>query len=408
MKKTRLLLIIFVTALVTASATIAVDNYLGLRFGSRVLMPAGDLARYREDQERYAKLEYILALVGQEFYEETDEEILVEGAYKGVLEALEDPYSVYYTAEEYAYFNEVSTGTYGGIGVIVTAAEDGTITVVSPIEDTPGERAGLLSGDKILTVDGVEVFAETIDDAVARMKGEPGTPVVLGVFREGEEDLLEVEIIRAEIVLKAARSEVLEPDIGYLRLNMFDSKAYEEFKENLDDLRSRGVRGLVLDLRNNPGGNLDECVKIADELLGRQTVVTVDYRNGDHEVEVSDEATKLDLPLVILVNGGSASASEILTGAAQDSGSATVVGETTFGKGLVQVVEPFTDGSAVKLTVATYKTPAGRYIHGEGIEPDVAVGLPEGLYYGSGLSREDDTQLEKALEILGEAMDVSE
>lgn len=398
-------MIILTTIAVTAGATIAMDNFLGLRFGSRIVVPAEDVARYYELNEKYGKLEYILALVGQEFYEETDEEALIEGAYAGVLDALQDPYSVYYTAEDYAYFNEVSTGTYGGIGVIVTAGDDGMITVVSPIEDTPGERAGIKPGDKILTVDGVDVYADGIDDAVSRMKGPEGEAVVLGIKREGIEELLEIEIVRADIVLKAARSEILEDGIGYLRLTIFDAKSYDEFKTNLDGLKSRGIKGLILDLRNNPGGDLEQCVQISDELLGEQVVVSIDYRNGEREVETSDEARKLGLPLVVIVNEGSASASEILTGAVQDTRSGTIVGKTTFGKGLVQVVEPFGDGSAVKLTIATYKTPNGRYINETGIEPDVEVDLPEDAFYSSGLSREEDAQLEKALEILKEAVE---
>src|SRR6056297_178552 len=399
MKKTKLIFIIFITAAISVLGTISLDNLLGVRFGTRVVLPAEDLQAYRETQERYSKLEYIMDMAEMEFFKDIDRQSLLEGAYKGVLEALDDPYSIYYTSEDYEYIKEINTGSYGGIGVVVTPGKDGRIMVISPIEDTPGERSGILPGDGIVSVDGVAVFADEIDNAVGRIKGEPGEKVILEIEREGYEDLLTIEIIREEIVLKVAKSKIMDGNIGYLRLTMFDSKSYSEFKENLDDLERQGVEGLILDLRNNPGGEVDECIKIADEILGEQTIVEIDYGDGKVEVETSDEKNKLSIPLVVLANENSASSSEILIGAVQDTESGTIVGQKTFGKGLVQVLSPLNDGSAVKLTIATYKTPNGRNINETGIEPDIVVPLPEELSYddeGNAI----DVQLEKALEIM--------
>jgi len=403
MKKKKLIFIIFITVVISVLGTLALDNLLGIRFGTRVILPAEDLQAYRDIQKKYSKLEYIIDMAEMEYYKENDRQLLLEGAYKGVLDALDDPYSLYYTSEEYEYINEINKGSYGGIGVVVTPGEDGRIKVISPIEDTPGERSGILPGDSIVSVDGIAVFADEIDDAVSRIKGQPGEKVVLGIEREGNEKPFTIEIIREEIILKVAKSEILDGNIGYLRLTMFDSKSYSEFKENLGGLKSKGVDGLILDLRNNPGGEVDECIKIADEILGGQTIVAIDYGDGKIEVETSDEETKLNIPLVVLANENSASASEILIGAVQDSGSGTIVGQTTFGKGLVQVLDPLNDGSAVKLTIARYKTPSGRNIHETGIEPDIMVSLPEELSYDDE-GNVIDEQLEKALEVIFEAV----
>ena len=403
MKKKKLIFIIFITVVISVLGTLALDNLLGIRFGTRVILPAEDLKAYREIQKKYSKLEYIIDMAEMEYYKENDRQLLLEGAYKGVLDSLDDPYSLYYTSEEYEHIKEINKGSYGGIGVVVTPGEDGRIKVISPIEDTPGERSGILPGDSIVSVDGIAVFADEIDDAVSRIKGQPGEKVVLGIEREGNENPFTIEIIREEIILKVAKSEILDGNIGYLRLTMFDSKSYSEFKEKLGGLKSKGVDGLILDLRNNPGGEVDECIKIADEILGGQTIVAIDYGDGKIEIETSDEETKLNIPLVVLANENSASASEILIGAVQDSGSGTIVGQTTFGKGLVQVLDPLNDGSAVKLTIARYKTPSGRNIHETGIEPDIMVSLPEELSYDDE-GNVIDEQLEKALEVILEAV----
>ncbi len=403
MKKTKLLLIILITAVISSTVSVSLDNYFGIKFGTRVVLPVEEEQKYNAMRNKYSKLEYIMDMVETKFYEETNEDALLEGAYKGILNSIDDPYSVYYTSEDYEFIKEINTGSYGGIGVVVTPGDDGKILVISPIEDTPGEREGILPGDKIITVDGIMVFADEIDNAISRIKGEPGKIVVLGIEREGFEELIQIEIEREIIVIKVVKSEIIEDDIGYLRLTMFDSKSYTEFKENLDRLKSQGIKGLIIDLRNNPGGDVDECVKIADEILGEQTIVEIDYGDGKVDIESSDEAVKLDIPFVILANENSASSAEILIGAVQDTKSGIVIGETTFGKGLVQLLEPLSDGSAVKLTIANYKTPKGRNIHKIGIRPDIRVDLPEEISYDTDENPIDE-QLEKALEVIRDAI----
>jgi carboxyl-terminal processing protease len=403
MKKTKLFLIILITVVISSIVAVSLDNYFGIKLGTRVVLPLEEAREYNAMRNKYSKLEYIMDMVETQFYEETNEAALLEGAYKGVLNAIGDPHSVYYTSEDYEFIKEINTSSYGGIGVVVTPGDDGKILVISPIEDTPGEREGILPGDKIISVDGIMVFADEIDNAVSRIKGEPGKIVVLEIEREGFEELISIEIEREKIVIKVVKSEIFNDEIGYLRLTIFDSKSYSEFKKNLDSLRSQGIKGLIIDLRNNPGGDVDECVKIADEILGEQTIVEIDYADGKVEVETSDEAVKLDIPFVVLVNENSASSSEILVGAVQDTESGIIIGETTFGKGVVQVLEPLSDGSAVKLTVANYKTPEGRNIHKIGIKPDIRVHLPEEISYDSD-GNAIDVQLEKALEVIKDAI----
>jgi carboxyl-terminal processing protease len=335
--------------------------------------------------------------LSKNYYQEIESNTLMEGAIKGMFESVGDPYTVYMNEKEFSDLMTRAQGTYGGIGVIVTPGKDGFVTVVSPIEDTPGERAGLRTGDKITHVNGERVYAEKLDQAVEKMKGEPGTRVKLTIGREGEADPIEVEIKREEIRLKTVKSEVLENNIGYIRISMFDEKTAEDFKSHLSQLEDKGIKGLVLDLRNNPGGSLSQCVEIADVLLGDQIIVYTEDRDGHREIERSDKRG-INYPLVLLVNKGSASASEILAGAVKDGGQGITIGTTTFGKGLVQHVKPLNDGTGFKYTVSQYFTPNGTNIHGTGVEPDIVVELPAELEDSLTIDRAKDTQLKRAIE----------
>lgn len=340
--------------------------------------------------------------IDNKFYLETEEVDYETGVIQGLFSSLDDPYSVYFTKAEFDSFMEQSSGTYGGIGVYVSPGDDGLITVVSPIEDTPGERAGLVSGDKIVKVNDVDVFGDKIDEAVSIMKGEPGTDVVLTIMRD-QRDFFDVTITREQIVIKSVKSRVINDDIGYLRITAFDEKSAQEFSDHLNTLRNQNVEGLIIDLRNNPGGSLDQVVKIADEILGKQVIVYTKDRQGRERYERSD-AAKVELPITVLVNGGSASASEILTGAIKDSDSGTIIGTTTFGKGLVQEVIQLMDGSAFKITISQYFTPNGNYINDIGIEPDITIELPEELQYEADIEDDQDVQLQKAIEVLEESI----
>ncbi len=388
-----------VLVLVTSLLTAVFSNLVAIELDERVIIRKSDYEHFTSLQNDFNKMLQLKEFINKNYYKPVDNENFEDGVIKGLFESLEDPYSVYMTKSEFDSFKTHTEGTYGGIGVIVTPGDDGYITVVSPIEDTPGERSGIISGDKIIKVDDKEVTAEKLDEAVALMKGKPGTEVNLTLIRPKKNEPITVTIKREEIRLKTVKSRIIENDIGYIRLSMFDEHTAEDFKTHLSDLLSQDIKGLVIDLRNNPGGSLSVCVEIADEILGKQTIVYTQDREGNKRYEESD-SKKLDIPYTVLVNEGSASASEILTGAIKDTESGVIIGTTTFGKGLVQMVKPLNDGTGFKLTISQYFTPSGEYIHGKGIEPNIVVELPDELKEKLELTDEEDIQLQKALELL--------
>lgn len=396
-RKTLAILLVF-TVILTGISTFTLGNVLMVGVGDKVLVDKQELQRYQELESEFGEVVALQGVVEQQFYKDTKDVDFKTGLKRSLFQSLNDPYSVYFDAKEFKSFNEMNEGSYGGIGVIVSPGDDGLITVVSPIADTPGERAGLATGDKILKVNGKDVFGDKIDEAVGMMKGQPGTGVILSILKKDNAQL-EVKITREKIILKSAESEMLTDGVGYLKLNVFDEKSASEFEAQLKSLTNKKAKGLIIDLRNNPGGSLEECVKISDMLLGEQTIVSTKDRAGTEEVERSD-AMKTALPYVLLVNGGSASASEILTGAVKDTKSGVVIGTRTFGKGLVQAVNDLPDGSGYKITVAQYFTPNGSYIHGKGIEPDIVVELPEALKDKTDMTHGEDPQFQKALEVI--------
>ncbi len=388
-----------VIILITSLTTAVFGNMIAVRVGDKVLVPEKDYEYLTDLHEEFNKMLGLKEFIMTNYYQPVDEETFTNGVIKGLFQSLEDPYSVYMSKSEFDSFKTHTQGTYGGIGVVVSPGEDGFITVVTPIEDTPGKRAGIKSGDKIVKVNDKEVTAEKLDEAVGMMKGKPGTNVDLTLIRAQSHQPITVTIEREEIRLQTVKSEILEDDIGYLRITMFDEKTAEDFKEHLKELESKNIKGLVIDLRDNPGGSLSECVEISDELLGEQTIVYTKDNTGNKEYQKSD-SKKVNYPYAIIVNGGSASASEILTGAVKDTKSGTIVGTTTFGKGLVQMVKELSDGTGFKLTISQYFTPNGNYIHGKGIDPDIIIELPEELKDKLEISHEVDVQFQKALEVI--------
>jgi carboxyl-terminal processing protease len=341
--------------------------------------------------DKYKQVEALEEYIRQYYYLDVSDVDFTSAIAKGLFEALDDPYSQYFTAEEYKAYTEAASGTYEGIGVVVAPGDDGFITVVSPIADSPGFEAGLKTNDKVLKVDGVEYSADELDQAVMNIRGPKDTTVVLTIRRDTE--IMDISVVRGEIRMEAAESEVLDNNIGLLRLVSFDEDAAYEFETHLDALLDAGVDGLILDLRNNGGGYLDQCLEITDRLLGEAIIVKTKDNAGNVEIEYSD-ADSIDIPLVILVNGGSASASEILTGAVKDNDAGTIIGTTTFGKGLVQTMLPLPlyDYAGFKLTIKQYFTPDDYYINKIGIEPDIIVEDDE--------ETEEDEQFEKALEVM--------
>ncbi len=341
--------------------------------------------------EKYKKVEALEEYIRDNYYQDVSEVDFMSEILKGLFKALDDPYSVYFTPEEFKAYNESATGVYEGIGVIVSPGEDGFITVVAPIHDSPGFDAGLKTNDKIIKVDGVEFFADELDEAIRNIRGPAGTTVVLTIRRETE--IIDVPVVRKKIKLEAVASEVLEGDIGYIQMASFDQDVAIEFRQHLDELESQNIKGLVLDLRYNGGGYLSQCLKVTDMLIGEGVIVKTKDNEGHVDIETSD-AAKIDYPLVIIVNEGSASASEILTGAVKDNEEGTIIGTTTFGKGLVQTMLPLSsfDESGFKLTIEQYFTPDDYYIHGTGIEPNIVIEDDE--------ETEADEQLDKALELI--------
>lgn len=349
------------------------------------------------------KVNAINDLIDENFYfDASDDKERKEYIYKGILESLDDPYSVYYTADEYADLMNTSTGSYEGIGVSIQQdVKTKTLTVIRVFQGSGAEEAGMLPKDIIRAVDGRKLDGEEVSEVVTWIKGEPGTTVDVTVYRPSTDEELTLTIERKTIDNSTVSYKMRENQIGYIEVTDFYEKTAEQFEKAIDDLQGQGMKSLIVDLRNNPGGYVDVVVEMCNYILKEGTIVYTKDRDGN--VVSSYEADgdhSLDIPMVVLVNGDSASASEIFSGCMQDHGIATLVGTTTFGKGIVQHVIPLSDGSAVKLTTQKYFTPNGNDIHGVGIEPDITVELPDELKYEPVIPEDQDVQLQKAIEIL--------
>jgi len=361
-----------ILVIVTAFGTFVVSNTVSISLGNKVVIAQKDFEALKSIDKLISLKEYVKA----HYVEDAEDNRLIEGAIKGMFESLEDPYSVYMTKEEFKNFNESTKGSYGGIGVIVTKGEDGYVTVVAPIEDTPGEKAGLKTNDKIIKVDDKDIMGIDLEAAVTLMKGKKGTQVTLTVVRDAVKEPQIFKIIREEIILKTVKNNMMENDIGYIRISMFDEDTGSEFKKALDSLKQKGMKGLILDLRQNPGGFINQCVVVADELLDEGLVVYTENKAKKRE-DYKSKRGKLEVPFVVLIDEGSASASEIVSGAVKDRKAGLLIGTKTFGKGLVQSIEQLKDGSGIKLTTQKYYTPNGISINKIGIQPDIEVKVLE-------------------------------
>lgn len=352
-----------------------------------------------EFPERWQLLRDIYFVISNYYVDDVDKDKLITGAIEGMVEEL-DPYSTYLEPKEYEDLqSDLLEGVFGGVGISITIRDD-KLTIVTPIKDTPGERAGLMAGDIITEVDGKSTDGISTDTAVKWMRGEPGTDVTLTIKREGEEPK-KVEITRALIEVPYIDYELKEDQIGYLNVVQFGSGVGMEIQDAMKDLSKQGAKGIIMDLRNNPGGLLNEAVNVSSNFIQDGPVVHVKHREGIEDTyEINQMYKHYDLPVVILVNGGSASASEIVSGAMQDTGRGLLVGNTTFGKGTVQNIVPLSDGSAFKMTTARYYTPEHRFIHEDGIEPDVKLEINIERF----TEKSEDNQLIKAEELLKEMM----
>jgi carboxyl-terminal processing protease len=354
------------------------------------------------DYENVVKFNQVRNILKKDYYQDVDENKLLEGATYGLAESLRDPYTVYFNKEQMQAFLEKSEGSYVGIGVTVNVDEKGLLTVIEPFEDSPALKAGMQQGDKIVMVDGKDVTAISDENIIISMiKGKENTKVEITVYRPNEDRYVEFEIIRKRIKVSNIKSEILDGNIGYIKLVMFDNEIAKYFKNDLSSMMKKGISGLIIDLRDNPGGSYEQVVEIADSLLAEGTIVYTEDRNGKKEYKKSDKA-KIDLPLAILINGNSASASEILAGSVKDHNRGVLVGAKTFGKGLVQELKLLEDGSGLKVTISRYFTPSGVCIQGTGIEPDIKVDVFEEHRYlpASQIPRDRDIQLQSAMEAL--------
>lgn len=355
------------------------------------------------DAESVSKINELSTYMNLYYYDEFDNAALKNGMYAGLVDGVADKYSTYYTAEEYAESQVGMTGKYYGIGAGLRQDADTMIVTVSKVyEGTPSETAGLLAEDVILSVDEVDATSMEVSDLVQLIRGEEGTTVHLEVYRPSSGEYLPFDVERANVTLPSVDSEMLTEAIGYIRIESFETETAKQFEMALAELETSGMESLVVDLRYNGGGLLDSAVQILDDILPEGLLVYTEDKYGNRQEYKSNGSTYIDCPLVVLVNQDSASASEIFAGAIKDYEYGTLIGTTTFGKGIVQTIFKLSDGDALKLTTAKYFTPNGNYIHGVGIEPDIELEYeylnPEGESY----EMQYDNQIQKAIEVLSE------
>jgi len=339
------------------------------------------------------------AIIDKDFLGEVDEEKLKEGAIKGYIEALDDPYTEYISKEEMKDYLEDATGNFVGIGIyMVKNTEADKIMVLSPIKGGPAEKAGILPGDLIISVNGEQYSAEDMTTASSKIKGEEGSKVEIEILRGTETK--KYELIREHIKVNPVEGKVIQNNIGYIEFSSFDEGTAEDFKNKYQELEKQGIKSLIIDLRNNGGGIVDEALKIADFILEKDQVILYEVdKNNKEEVEKSKNEPIIKMPVVILTNKNTASSSEILAGALKDNGKAKIVGTTTFGKGVIQKLMQLIDGSGLKITSEEYLTPNRTKINKIGIEPDEKVELPETVTNVLNVKEAEDTQLQKAIEL---------
>lgn len=348
-----------------------------------------------------AKICQIEEMLDTYYVEDYDKELAEELMYTGLVAGVGDPYTYYLSADSLAEQVEKNSGHFVGIGVEIYAGDDGYIVVSSVTPGGPAEAAGILTEDKITEVDGESITGKTAADVSALVKGEEGTDVTLTIFRESTGEVLEKTVTRQDIQVQTVSWRMMDDNIGYISITNFRENTHNQFKEALDTLEAEGMEKLVLDLRNNTGGLVKSAHEIGEELLPEGIMVYTMDKEGNREDTLCDDVYN-DVPMVVLVNGNSASAAEILAGAIQDTGRGELIGTTTFGKGLVQRLFTLPDGSGLNVTIQKYYTPNGTSIHGVGITPDYEVELPEEYAQQTNIPAEADTQLQKAVEVLSE------
>ena len=390
------IMIIVLTAFITFIITALVGyNYITKGDGAKILV-----RETSSNQDLIVQLEKYKSIIDEFYLGEVNEEDLKEGAIKGYIEGLGDPYTEYISKEEMKEYMEDTLGNYVGIGIyMLLDEENGKIKVLAPMKGSPAETVGIKSGDIIETVDGEEYTKDEMSEVANKIKGKEGTTVKIGIKR-GEENL-EFEVTRQNIKVNPVEGKILENNIGYIQFASFDETTYEDFKAKYEELKNQGITSLIIDLRNNGGGLVDQATDIADLFVEKDTPLLYEVdKDGNEEVIKAENDVTINIPTIILTNENTASASEILAGALKDLGKAKIVGTKTYGKGIIQQIIPLSDGSGIKITTEEYQTPNRNKIHEVGIEPDETVELPETVTNVLEILEDQDTQLQKAIELL--------
>ena len=384
---------------VGVAATLVVTG-AGFAGYQKIMFPKGSAL---SDTKTVQKLNYLESLIDEEYLDEKDEDSLREGLYAGLMSGLNDPYSVYYTAEQYKELNTSNEGSYVGIGAVLQKDEDGGAQIIQLYEGGSGEQAGLKKGDILKAVDGKDVTEKETADIAAMIRESDKDSVTLTIQRAEQKETLDIKVEIRDVEIQTVSHETLDDETGYIRISEFSEVTSNQYQKAFEDLQDKGIKKLVIDLRNNPGGLLNAVCDVLRQILPEGLIVYTEDKNGKKEEEKCDGKNEFNMPLAVLVNGSSASASEIFSGAVKDYGIGTIVGTTTYGKGVVQTIQPLTDGSAVKITIAKYFTPKGNDINKKGITPDVEAELSEGSADWTELTHEEDTQLQAALKEIGQS-----
>lgn len=372
------------------------DNKISSKENTKSILSDG-----KELNKIEGKLKTIESIIDSKFLYDYDQKKAEDGIYKGFVASLNDIYTEYYDKDAYKALNEQSEGSFGGVGIEVSGMSEQFIEVIAPIKDTPADKAGIKSGDKIIKIDGKEFLAKDLNKAVKMMRGEPGKEVTLTIQRivNQKPETFDVKLVREIINVKSIHYKMLDDGIAYINITSFQTHTAEDFFKAYKELREKGANKLILDLRNNPGGLLDVTLQIADYFLPKGNIMSVKYKDGSGENYTSD-AKYDDIPIITLINGGSASASEVLSGALKDYKRSVIMGEKSFGKGVVQQLIPLGDGTGVKVTVSEYFSPNNNKIHGLGIKPNVEVKLDEKAKVIGPEALSQDNQLKKAIETI--------
>lgn len=370
--KKRELIVVFLCLLLLSN----VATYMVARF---LFSPPSQAVEISAEVEKERLFQEIWNILDDQYFRPLDDEEMMQGAIEGMLRSLDDPYTVYMDPESLEEMIIQTTGSFSGIGVEITEDED-AILVLRVINDSPAQEAGLLKGDRIVEVEGSSMRGVALDEAATMLRGPSGTTVEVAIQRAGERELLEIEITREDIEIETVSSRWLEEGLGYIQVTNFDSNTAEDFRETLTSMEENDLEGLILDLRNNPGGLFDEAIQVGEMIVPAGEITRVVDRDGEILQSHSSEAEPGDYPMVVLVNEYSASAAEIIAGALQDHKRAFLVGVPTFGKASVQYLQNLSDGGALRYTIALYQTPGGQELHEKGLSPDLEIELPDEYY----------------------------